>query len=136
MRDQLMHNNRYHVVRFDSSVNVESCCPEKMVALLKIIGASEIQKKSVQFSCSKYSRCLINFLTLVAFCCLGISRLKGTKGGKVFILIDEHDLFPNKLMFENFDFYNEVVADLYNHQLSAKHVFLRKFERAYIPLLL
>ena len=113
IREQLVHKNKYHVMRFDLSVDVASYDPEKIRALLE----SKI-KFSVQFFCSKYGLRVDESLDACGSLQFAVRQVESKKGGKVFILIDEYDRLASKLMFENPDLYSKVVAGVSNDPFS------------------
>jgi hypothetical protein len=109
MREQLMHNNKYHVMRLDLSIDVDSYDPKTVGALLK-----KKIKLSVQLFCSKYGLTFDKSLGAYGSLRFAVDQVENEPGGKVFILIDEYDRLANKLMFEKPDLYNKVVAGVSN----------------------
>ncbi len=119
MRGHLMHNNKYHVMRFDLSVQDESYDPEMIGALL-----TDKIKLSVQFFCSKYGLQFDESRRVYASLQFAVKQVED-KGGKIYILIDEYDRLANRLMFEKPDLYNKVAAGVSNDPYSSpvRHFF-------------
>jgi hypothetical protein len=116
-KKELQHKNKYHVMKFDFSVDVT----DKDVMSIK----KEFDQKvlnAVERFCKRYG---LAWRDLTTPSTLGtmervVNTIVDTKeDARVFLLIDEYDRFANKLMFENPEAYDKVVAGTSGEKFSS-----------------
>ena len=107
MKNQLRCRNRYYVMQFDFSIAVEGRDPPVIEHSMN----RQIQQ-AVNYFLRRYK---LNYDEHIEDSVLNnvvnaIHYVEQALEGEVFVLIDEYDRFANKIMFEDPDMYDKIVA--------------------------
>ena len=110
----LKHRNRYHVVKFDFSVDVTNT---DVMAIKKEFD-QEIENAIEDF-CLYYDVSYGSMTTPLSKLERVVKNVAIIKGADVFVLVDEYDRFANELMFNSPDEYDKVVAGVSGEKLCS-----------------